>query len=70
MKLAPAICSRSQRTLNLVGNAMLTVALVAILFKLGPALKQVSPWVAFARAHADACIMWVIHVMWHGLFSL
>jgi bile acid:Na+ symporter, BASS family len=48
MRLVPAFSARVRQPLNLIGNAMLTVAVVAILFKLGPALKKISPWLALA----------------------
>lgn len=48
MRFLPTLCARSKRVLNIAGNTLLTVALVAILFKLGPALKQLSPWVGVA----------------------
>lgn len=48
MRLAPAFSTRVRQTLNLAGNAILVVALLATLIKLGPALKQVSPWAALA----------------------
>ncbi|MEI8339956.1 MAG: bile acid:sodium symporter [Verrucomicrobiota bacterium] len=48
MRFAPVFCTRSKQILNLAGNALLTVALVAILFKLGPALMQMSPWLCVA----------------------
>jgi predicted Na+-dependent transporter len=48
MRLAPAFSARVRQSLNLIGNAMLTVAVVAILFKLGSALRQLSPWMALA----------------------
>lgn len=48
MRFAPAFSTKVRTGLNLAGNILLTVALVAILFKLGPALRQMSPWLAVA----------------------
>jgi len=48
MWLAPAFSTRLQRVLNLVGNVILLVVLVAIFYKLGPALWKTSPWVFLA----------------------
>jgi predicted Na+-dependent transporter len=45
---APAFSQKVQRALNVVGNVILTVALVALLWKLGPALKAAVPWVFVA----------------------
>jgi len=48
MWLAPAFSVRVQRVLNFAGNALLLIVIVAVLYKMGPALAQVSPWVALA----------------------
>ena len=48
MRFIPNLCLRSKQGLNLAGNSLLVVALVGIVFKLGPALKQISPWVGIA----------------------
>jgi bile acid:Na+ symporter, BASS family len=48
MRLAPAFSTRARRVLNILGNAILTVALIALLWKLGPALKESSPWLFVA----------------------
>jgi predicted Na+-dependent transporter len=48
MRLAPVFSARVRQAFNLAGNAMLVVALLATLIKLGPALKQVSLWLALA----------------------
>jgi predicted Na+-dependent transporter len=45
---APKFSQRSQPILNVVGNVVLTVMIVAVLFKMGPELKTVSPLAAFA----------------------
>ena len=58
LRLAPAWSERLRQPLNLAGNALLTVAIVALLFKLGPALAQVSPWLAAAvLALATGCLV-------------
>ena len=48
MHLAPGFSTKVRHALNLLGNVVLTAALIALLFKMGPALKAVSPWVAIA----------------------
>jgi predicted Na+-dependent transporter len=58
MWLVPAFFTRVQRVLNLVGNWLLIVVLVALLYKMGPALGKVSPWVALAALLlATSCLM-------------
>ncbi|MCX6878004.1 MAG: hypothetical protein NTW21_29955 [Verrucomicrobia bacterium] len=44
----PPIANRLQGPLNLLGNLFLTTGVVGLLWKLGPALRQVSPWVPVA----------------------
>ncbi len=57
LRLAPAWSERLRQPLNLAGNALLTAAIVALLFKLGPALAQASPWLAVAvLALATGCL--------------
>lgn len=48
MWLAPAFSTKVQRMLNMVGNALLIVMLVAVLYKMGPALMSANPWLALA----------------------
>lgn len=57
LRFAPAFCERVRRPLNVFGNVALTVAIVWILWKLGPALASVSPWLVVAvLALAVGCI--------------
>ena len=55
---APGCSTKVRRPLNVAGNAVLTVALIALLIKMGPALlKAVSPWVVIAAlALAAGCV--------------
>jgi bile acid:Na+ symporter, BASS family len=46
--LAPAFSTRLQRALVPIGNLIILVVLVAVLYKMEPALKQVSLWLAAA----------------------
>ncbi|MEO8616449.1 MAG: hypothetical protein ABI600_14995 [Luteolibacter sp.] len=48
MHFAPALSTKVQRGLNLIGNAILTVAVIALLWKFGPALKDAGPWTPLA----------------------
>jgi predicted Na+-dependent transporter len=50
MHFAPGFSTRAQRALNMFGNVVLTVVLVALLWKMGPALKQTGPWLYVAVA--------------------
>ena len=56
MHFAPGFSTKVRRPLNVAGNVVLTVALIALLIKMGPALESVSPWVAIAAlALAAGC---------------
>lgn len=48
MWLIPAFSLKAQRVLNMVGNALLIVMILAVLYKLGPALMTANPWLALA----------------------
>jgi BASS family bile acid:Na+ symporter len=57
MHFAPGFSTKVRRPLNVAGNLVLTVVLIALLIKLGPALTAVSPWVAIAAlALAAGCV--------------
>jgi predicted Na+-dependent transporter len=58
MWLAPAFSTRVQRWLNTIGSALLIVMLIAVLWKMGPALAKASPWLALAAPLlAAGCVM-------------
>jgi predicted Na+-dependent transporter len=47
--LLPAISAKLQRPMTVIGNVVLTVAIVLFLFKMGPvALKALTPWLPVA----------------------
>ena len=47
--LLPAIAAKLQPAMTVIGNVVLTVAIVAFLFKMGPAaLKALTPWLPVA----------------------
>ena len=53
----PRAANRLRQPLNLGGNILLTTGVVGLLWKLGPALRHVSPWVAVAAlVLAVACM--------------
>jgi predicted Na+-dependent transporter len=58
MHFAPGCSTKVRRPLNVAGNVVLTVALIALLIKMGPALlKALSPWVVIAAlALAAGCV--------------
>ncbi len=48
MRLLPALSRKLETGFNFLGNAILTIFMIVILFKMGPALRQVTPWVFVA----------------------
>jgi predicted Na+-dependent transporter len=58
MGLAPGYFAKVRRVLNLAGNGLLIVALVAMIYKMGSTLGKVSPLVALAALLlAFGCLM-------------
>lgn len=48
MHFLPGLAAKVRRPMNLIGNVLLTLVIVALLVKLGPTLAKVGPWVALA----------------------
>ena len=48
MRFFPAVSTKVQRALNILGNAVLTLCLILLLWKLGPVLMSASPWLPVA----------------------
>ena len=48
MRFFPQFSIRARRALNLLGNAVLTLCLIALLWRLGPVLLKSSPWLPVA----------------------
>ena len=63
MWLAPAFSTRVQRVLNMAGNALLFVMLMAVLCKMGPALMKANPWVALAAPILAAGCLFVVRLL-------
>ncbi len=45
---APAFSKKTQPAMNLTGNCTLTLVFVVLLWKMGPELRRVTPWVVLA----------------------
>jgi bile acid:Na+ symporter, BASS family len=61
--IAPRIRERYQITLNVLGNSLLTILIGLILFKMGPALKAITPMlpiVALLLAAGSMGAIWLI----------
>jgi predicted Na+-dependent transporter len=48
VRWAPVFSQKAQPKMNMLGNAVLTLVLAVLLWKMGPALKTVTPWVILA----------------------
>ena len=45
---APAFSAKAQRSVNMIGNGLLVIVFAVLLWKMGPQLRAVTPWVAAA----------------------
>jgi predicted Na+-dependent transporter len=45
---APTFSARAQRTVNMIGNGVLVLVFAVMLWKMGPELRAVTPWLALA----------------------
>ena len=65
MYFAPAFSTKMRSPLNVIGNTLLTVTLIVLLVKMGPALTEVSPWVVIAvLLLAVGCIAASFAIYW------
>ncbi len=48
MHFAPAFSTKAQRAVNVIGNAALILVFAVMLWKMGPELRAVTPWVVLA----------------------
>ena len=46
--LLPVISAKAQPIMTMVGNIVVTLAIIGFLFKLGPALKEITLWLPMA----------------------
>lgn len=63
MRWAPAFSSRIQRVLNVVGNTLLVFMVAVLLYKLGPGLMRVSPWVVLAAPLLAAGCLFAVRLL-------
>lgn len=62
---APKVGEKYQVTLNVLGNALLTILIVLVLVKLGPALKAITPMlpvVALLLAVGSVGMVWLMRI--------
>jgi bile acid:Na+ symporter, BASS family len=48
MRFWPVFSSKIQQAVNLIGNAVLTLVFVLMLWKMGPELRAITPWVVLS----------------------
>jgi BASS family bile acid:Na+ symporter len=48
MRVAPVLAKKAQRAMNVLGNLVLTLVFVILVWKMGPQLKTVTPWIVLA----------------------
>lgn len=63
MQVAPVFSQKAQRGLNMLGNLTLTVVFVLLLWKMGPELKSVTPWIVLATFLLLVASVSVMHLL-------
>jgi bile acid:Na+ symporter, BASS family len=63
---APAFSAKAQRTVNMIGNGVLILVFAALLWKMGPELRAVTPWVAAAVVLLLMTSIGVMHLLVKG----
>jgi BASS family bile acid:Na+ symporter len=63
---APAFSAKAQRTVNLIGNGVLVLVFALMLWKMGPELRAVTPWVAVAVVLLLLTSIGVMHLLVKG----
>ncbi len=63
---APAFPAKAQRTVNMIGNGVLILVFAVLLWKMGPELRAVTPWVAAAVVLLLMTSIGVMHLLVKG----
>jgi BASS family bile acid:Na+ symporter len=63
MHFAPVFSRKAQPKLTMLGNVVLTVVFAAVLWKMGPELKQVTPWVVLAAFLLAVASLGCMHLL-------
>jgi BASS family bile acid:Na+ symporter len=63
---APAFSAKSQRLVNMIGNGVLVLVFAVLLWKMGPELRAVTPWVAVAVVLLLMASIGVMHLLVKG----
>jgi BASS family bile acid:Na+ symporter len=63
---APAFSAKAQRTVNMIGNGVLVLVFAVLLWKMGPELRAVTPWVAVAVVLLLIASIAVMHLLIKG----
>ena len=63
---APVFSAKAQRTVNMIGNGVLILVFAVLLWKMGPDLRAVTPWVAMAVVLLLMTSIGVMHLLVKG----
>jgi predicted Na+-dependent transporter len=63
---APAFSAKAQRTVNMIGNGVLILVFAAMLWKMRPELRAVTPWIAAAVVLLMMVSIGVMHLLVKG----
>ncbi len=63
---APAFSAKAQRTVNIIGNVVLVLVFAVMLWKMGPELRAVTPWIGLAVVLLLLASIGVMHLLVKG----
>ena len=63
---APALAAKAQPSVNIIGNVLLIMVFAVMLWKMGPQLRAVTPWVALAVVLLMMATIGVMHLLIRG----
>jgi len=63
MRYAPAFCRKAQQAMNIIGNLVLTVVFVLLLWKMRADLATVTPWIVLAAFLLLVTSVAVMHLL-------
>lgn len=63
MRLWPVFSAKAQQAVNLIGNAVLTLVFVLMLWKMGPELRAITPWVVLSAVLLLISSIAVMHLL-------
>lgn len=66
VQFAPAFSSKAQQAVNMIGNGVLILVFAVMLWKMGPQLRAVTPWIVLAVVLLLIASIAVMHLLIKG----